>query len=151
MNILLYNCYLFPFNLSIFNILYMYVISEYQDDIIVLTNPKLIELVTFSSSQSIDSVNLDKKVNSLVEIETPSPNKFEKKYKSISEEKDLLKAKKQKVRLAKSRRTTSDDIKDVKILVDDSNDFFSNDSLSIASTKSRRINTKNKKKEQVKI
>ena len=150
MKIFLPNCYFFSFNLPIFNILPMYVISEYQDDLIVLTNPKLIELITFSNSESIDSMNFNKTVKSLVDIDSSLPIRFEKKHKSISDDKDILKSKKQKVRLTKNRRTTSEDIKDVKILVNDPHDFFNNDSLSIASTKSRRVSTKNKRKNKLK-
>lgn len=149
MNIFLHNCYFFPFNLLRFNILHMCFISEYQDDLIVLTNPKLIELITSGPSKSTDSLNLDTAVKSLADIDSPLPHKFEKKHKSISDEKDLVKAKKQKARVGKNRRTVSDEIKDVKILVDDSHDFFNNDSLSITSTKSRRVNAKNKKKNKL--
>ena len=150
MNIFLYNYYFFSLNLPIFNLLNISRISEYQDDYIVLKNPKLVELITFSLFQSQDSVPNDKSINSMSGVTNALSNKFEKKNKSISDDKNLLKAKKQKGRLMKSRRTTSENIKEVNLFVDDSNDFFISDSLVTNNIKSRKTNPKNKKKNKLK-
>nr|YP_009396408.1 translation initiation factor 2 [Polysiphonia scopulorum]ARW65594.1 translation initiation factor 2 [Polysiphonia scopulorum] len=146
MNIFSHNYNFFPFNVQIFKRLNIYLISEYEDDVLVLINPKLIELNSFSSSQSIESLDIGKNVKTLVNIDTSVSNKFEKKHKPTGNEKNILKGKKQKNRLTKNRRIASENIQNVDILVNDSHDFFNNDSLGSGGIKSRKTSSKNKKK-----
>lgn len=125
--------------------------SEYEYDILTLNSPKLLGSRINSVSNSFDKANVGISPSNVVDGKNLSASKFDKKYKSTTHDQDVLKAKKYKSKLTKNRRSSSDDIRDVKILVSNSDDLLNNDSINKSDLKSRKVSSKSKKNKKLKF
>nr|YP_009393314.1 translation initiation factor 2 [Symphyocladiella dendroidea]ARW61876.1 translation initiation factor 2 [Symphyocladiella dendroidea] len=141
-------CLLQP-QLEFFDVLNSYINLSYYDDILLLKNPKLLSIIGSRSLLSKSNINTSLKES--VSSVTNSSSKFERKHKVSSYEQDSMKPKKSKVKLMKSKRKTSDDIEDVKLFVNRSDDVFSQDLLNRSNKKLPKVNAKNKKKYKLKV
>nr|YP_010619087.1 Translation initiation factor 2 [Pterosiphonia complanata]WAX03100.1 Translation initiation factor 2 [Pterosiphonia complanata] len=141
--------YFFQLKFEVSNLINSFVILSYYDDILLLKNPKLLNIIGSRSFVSTSRINtsLQKNADPLIN----SSSKFEKKNRVSSYEQDLIKAKKSKVKLIKNKRKTSDHIEDVKLFINTSNNLLSHDLLNRSSAKLPKINAKNKKKHKLKV
>nr|YP_010619861.1 Translation initiation factor 2 [Symphyocladia marchantioides]WAX03874.1 Translation initiation factor 2 [Symphyocladia marchantioides] len=141
--------FLFQPQLEVFDVINSFINLSYYDDILLLRNPKLLSIIGTRSFLSTASINTSLKEN--VSPVTNVSSKFERKHKVDSYEQDSIKLKKSKVKLIKSKRKTSDDIEDVKLFVNRSDDVFSQDLLNRSSIKLLKVNAKNRKKYKLKV
>nr|YP_010619667.1 Translation initiation factor 2 [Tayloriella tenebrosa]WAX03680.1 Translation initiation factor 2 [Tayloriella tenebrosa] len=136
---------------EVFNIITSFVNLSYYDDVLVLKNPKLLNIISSRSFVTPSKINISTSLKENVSSVINSSGKFEKKQRVSSYEQDSIKSKKSKVKLIKSKRKASDEIEDVKLFVNTSEDVFSQDLLNRSSTKLPKINTKNRKKHKLKV
>nr|YP_010619472.1 Translation initiation factor 2 [Xiphosiphonia pinnulata]WAX03485.1 Translation initiation factor 2 [Xiphosiphonia pinnulata] len=142
---------LFQPKIKVFNTINSFVNLSYYDDVLSLKKPKLLNIIGSRHFLSTSKININTSLKENVGSVTNSLSKFEKKHRVSSYEQDSNKLKKSKVKLIKNKRKTSDDIEDVKLFVNTSDDAFSQDLLNRSSTKLPKINAKNKKKYKLKV
>nr|YP_010619279.1 Translation initiation factor 2 [Amplisiphonia pacifica]WAX03292.1 Translation initiation factor 2 [Amplisiphonia pacifica] len=143
--------YLFQLKFEVFNIINSFVTLSYYDDVLGLQNPKLLNIIGSRSFLTTSKININTSLKENVSSLTSSSSKFERKYKVNSYEQDLIKSKKSKVRLIKSKQKSSEDIEDVKLFVNTSENIFSQDLLNRPTTKLPKVNAKNRKKYKLKV
>lgn len=133
-----------------FNSVNFYANYVCQDSPLFLDSPKLISISTRSVSHTIEDLGIKSVVKDIVNIKNSSSTKFEKRYKSITQEQDSQKSKKSKSKYVKSRRTSLENIKDVKIAMGTTDHILNEESIDHASVKSRKSNSKSNKKNKTK-
>lgn len=116
--------------------------EECCDDILILKNPKIINLMKNKSSSNF-LVNVDDILKTNEYVNNISSLKFDKKYKSSSsiDDKDLLKGKKTKNKVVKDKHKNND----VKNFVRSQETLFDHESIKRSNLKSRKASLRNKK------
>nr|YP_009397445.1 translation initiation factor 2 [Dasyclonium flaccidum]ARW66631.1 translation initiation factor 2 [Dasyclonium flaccidum] len=123
---------------------YFYLSDIYADNILELRSPKLInytEIKSFNSSSGLPNIN-----NVVNDTISPKQNKFEKKYKS-SYSQDIVEIKKNKNKLSKKNRKTSNDALPGEIFIESQDELFNQDSLGLSLVKTNKL-SKIKKKDK---
>nr|YP_009398258.1 translation initiation factor 2 [Thaumatella adunca]ARW67444.1 translation initiation factor 2 [Thaumatella adunca] len=140
--------YYFQFNYKIINIFNSFYNLEYNDTILKLANPKLIYFFNLSSNNLSNVINVNNIATDIVNTKLSTPSKFEKKYKTNSQ--DNVETKKNKNKLIKKKRKNSDHIENEELFIDTQDEVFTQEPLSLSSLKSRKNNNKYKKKSKFK-
>nr|ARW60609.1 translation initiation factor 2 [Polysiphonia sp.] len=141
--------YCCQFECKIFNLINSFINLNYYDDVLMLKKPKLINLLNVTSSHSkLNSNNFEKDgITNMIS----SVSRFDKKHKPLLYEQESIKSKKLKSKSGKSKRKSSNDIENVKLFVNRSNELLTQDLLDRPSSKSRKVSNKGKKKEKLKL
>nr|YP_010851622.1 Translation initiation factor 2 [Echinothamnion hystrix]WGH14488.1 Translation initiation factor 2 [Echinothamnion hystrix] len=151
MNMFYTNYYIFQFEFKIVNILNSFSYLGYYDDILLLTNPKLLNNFVTRSSSSASKININSVAKDDVSSVMSNQSKFDKKHRPNFYEQDSIKPKKSKVKLIKNKQKSSDDIEDAKLFVNTSDDFLTQGLLNRSSIKPLKSNPKSKKRYKLKL
>nr|YP_009397648.1 translation initiation factor 2 [Dipterosiphonia australica]ARW66834.1 translation initiation factor 2 [Dipterosiphonia australica] len=141
----------FQFKFKIFSTISALTNLIYYDDVLILTKPKLVSSINIHLSNSTSETKINNFAKEVVNSISDNTSKFDKKNKSNPYEGDINKSKKPKNKLNKNKRKNSDDIDNVKLLVNDGDDVFVQDLLTGPANKLRKINSKNKKRAKSKL
>ncbi len=135
---------LFKFKLFAYNNTFFS--SLYYDDLLVLTNPKLVKFLDKRISNSLSTFQVNSMISNNASNIAENSGKFDKKYRNSTFGQDFGKSKKLKSKLSKSKFKNSTDIDDTSLFTSNSNDLFNQDILN----RSRKISLKSKKQNKLK-
>lgn len=132
--------YYSEFKVKAFDLIYFSNLFECHDEILVLQKPRLIT----ESVDYLDNRSSKMSLNVLNDVKVHVTNKFDKKYKSSSQDNDSTQSRRYKNRSIKSKRKNSEELSDVKILSRTSDVLFTQESLDKPNPKSRKVKRRQK-------
>lgn len=138
-------------NVAVFVFVNNLIYHEYDNDVLLLKNPRLLEPINRIKNKSFENLDINSGSTSVADIKSLSPNKFEKKYRSTLIEHESLKTKKIKNKYVKNRRSSIESVNEMKISIGTSADVLNDESIEESAIKSRRAVAKNNKKNKPKI
>nr|ARW68711.1 translation initiation factor 2 [Palisada sp.] len=124
---------------------------EYSEKVLDLNCPKLISPLDFLVNNSTSFPKPNQAIDNSLNSEKSGSHNSDKKYKINTYLRDDSENKKNKNKNIKKKRSISSDISNDDIFLDSKDDVFSKDTLDLSILKSRRVNSKIKKKNKLKI
>nr|YP_010951537.1 Translation initiation factor IF-2 [Laurencia catarinensis]WMP12476.1 Translation initiation factor IF-2 [Laurencia catarinensis] len=124
---------------------------EYSDGVLSLDKPKLISLLSTKLNDTVMPSESTQIFSSPVDNNTAVSYRFDKKYRVNSFSQEDVENKKNKSKLVKKKRNISNNISNNDIFVKTKEDLFSTDALDVSLLKSRKLNSKTKKKNKSKL
>nr|YP_010937675.1 translation initiation factor 2 [Palisada intermedia]WKW95618.1 translation initiation factor 2 [Palisada intermedia] len=124
---------------------------EYSDVVLSLDKPKLISLLNIKLNNNVLASEPTQIFDRPVNNDTNVSSSFDKKYIANSYSQENIANKKNKSKLVKKKRNNSNNIVNDDIFVETKDDLFSKDPLDSSLLKSRKLNSKAKKKNKSKL